>query len=147
MNERQKFIAAAGESIKVAYEVLELSLSQIAEQQDLTEGEVHSILWAVSPKFKKDFGGTTSSEDDLLEHYKHLALSSPVDAVREKALRFLIDERKGRNDVPLELLKLKKRSQAVEEVDLSLRLAQFNQEISRTRVMLTETSPAPLACK
>ncbi len=145
MNERQKFIAAAGESIKVAYETLGLTLEQIAEQQELTVGEVHSILWSVSPKFKKDFGGTASSEDDLLEHYKNLALSSPVDAVREKALRYLIDERKGRNDVPIELLKLKKRSQAVEEVDLSLRLAQFNAEITKTREMLIDTTPIPVS--
>jgi hypothetical protein len=136
MNARQQFIAAAGESIKVAYEVLNLTVPQIAEQQELSEGEVKSILWAVSMKFKKDFGGAVQEEDEITQLYTDLARCSPVDAVREKALRFLMNEKRGRNDIPLELLKLKKRSQAVEEVDLSMRLSQFNAEIEKVRANL-----------
>lgn len=143
MNERLKFIQTAGEGIRVAYETLGLTVEQIAEQQDLAVGEVRSILYGVSAVYKQDIGSTLETEDEFVELYKDLARSCPETAVREKALRFLINEKKGRNDVPVELLKLKRRAQAVEEVDIMTRLAQFGDEIRQARAAIN-TTPAPL---
>lgn len=143
MNERLKFIQSAGEGIRTAYEVLGLTVEQIAEQQDLAVGEVKAILYACSPVYKQDIGMSVESEDEFVELYKDLARSCPETAVREKALRFLINEKKGRNDVPVELLKLKRRAQAVEEVDIMTRLKQFGEEIRQARDAIN-TTPAPL---
>ena len=146
-SERQKFIAAAGEGLKVAYETLGLSVEQIAEQQDLEVAEVRAVLWQVSRKFKQDTGETLEAEDEIEELYKDLAKHSSVDAVREKALRFLINEKKGRNDVPVELMRIKQRAQAVNETNLAMNLVSFNEEMRRIRESLnaaTTTAPAPL---
>jgi len=143
-NERQKFIATAGEGLKVAYETLGLTVEQIAEQQDLEIGEVRAVLWQVSRKFKQDTGETVKSEDEIEELYKDLAKNSSVDAVREKALRFLINEKRGRNDVPVELMKIKQRAQMVNETNLAMNLTSFNEEMRRIRDSLNaELSPAP----
>lgn len=139
--ERRKFIAAAGEGIRTAYEILGLTVPQIAEQQEMQEGEVQSVLWEISSLYRKEHAGQMQSEDDFMQLYENLARNSTVDAVRERALRNIINERKGRNDIPLELLKLKKRAQAVDEVDTMSRILQFNEEISRVRESLNATNP------
>ena len=142
-SERQKFIAAAGEGLKVAYETLGLTVEQIAEQQELEVSEVRAVLWQVSRKFKQDTGAAIESSDEIEELYKDLAKHSSVDAVREKALRFLINEKRGRNDVPVELMRIKQRAQIVNETNLAMNLANFNEEMRRIRNELNAATSAP----
>lgn len=144
MNERAQFIKAAGEGIRVAYEVLNLTIEQIAEQQELAVSEVKAILYQTSSAYKSEFAGE-ADEDDVKELYTELARTSTVDAVRERALRFLINEKMGRNDVGLRLCKLKEREQSVGEVDLAMRLHSFNEELKRAReASSNQTQPARL---
>lgn len=139
MNERYEFIRAAGTQVVAAYEQLGLTPAQIAEQMEMEEGQVKALLYQLSSRYKQELGGTVDSTDDLVRLYEDLARSSPVDAVREKALRWLIDEKRGRNDIPMELLKLKRRQQANEDVDIMMRVTTFNQDISRIRESLDNT--------
>lgn len=139
MNERYEFIRAAGTQVVAAYEQLGLTPAQIAEQMEMEEGQVKALLYQLSSRYKQELGGTIDSTDELIKLYEDLARSSPQDAVREKALRFLIDEKKGRNDIPMELLKLKRRQQANEDVDILMKVSDFNTAISKIRESLDNT--------
>jgi len=105
----------------------------------MEEGQVKALLYQLSSRYKQELGGTIDSTDELIKLYEDLARSSPQDAVREKALRFLIDEKKGRNDIPMELLKLKRRQQANEDVDILMKVSDFNTAISKIRESLDNT--------
>lgn len=139
MNERYEFIRAAGTQVVAAYEQLGLSPAQISEQMEMEEGQVKSLLWELSSRYKQEVGGTVDTTDELIKLYEQLARCSPNDAVREKALRFLIEEKKGRNDIPMELLRLKRRQQANEDVDVLMKVSDFNNAISKIRESLDST--------
>ncbi len=139
MNERFEFIRAAGTQVVAAYEQLGLSVSQIAEQLEMEEGQVKALLWELSSQYKREVGGTVKDGDDLVQLYETLARTSPNDSVREKALRWLIDEKRGRNDIPMELLKLKRREQANSDVDIMMRVSDFNKSIASIRESLDNT--------
>lgn len=139
MNERYEFIRAAGTQVVAAYEQLGLSPAQISEQMEMEEGQVKALLWELSSQYKKEVGGTVDTTDELVRLYEQLARCSPNDSVREKALRFLIEEKKGRNDIPMELLRLKRRQQANEDVDVLMKVSDFNNAISRIRNSLDDT--------
>lgn len=139
MNERYEFIKAAGTQVVAAYEQLGLTTTQIAEQMEMEEGQVKSLLWELSSRYKQEVGGTVDSTDDLVRLYEQIARCSPNDSVREKALRFLIEEKKGRNDIPMELLRLKRRQQANEDVDILMKVSDFNNAISKIRESLDNT--------
>lgn len=139
MNERYEFIRAAGTQVVAAYEQLGLTPAQIAEQMEMEEGQVKALLYQLSSRYKQELGGTIDSTDELVRLYEDLARSSPQDAVREKALRWLIDEKRGRNDIPMELLKLKRRQQANEDVDILMKVSDFNSAISKIRESLDNT--------
>lgn len=139
MNERMEFIRAAGTQVVAAYEQLGLSPVQIAEQMEMEEAQVKSLLYQLSTKYKQELGGIIDSTDELVKLYEDLARCSPNDLVREKALRFLIDERKGRNDIPMELLRLKRRQQANEDVDILMKVSDFNKAITSIRESVNNT--------
>lgn len=139
MNERYEFIRAAGTQVVAAYEQLGLTVEQIAEQMEMEVGQVKSLLYQLSTRYKQELGGSIDNTDELVKLYEDLARSSPCDAVREKALRFLIDEKKGRNDIGLELLRLKRRQQANEDVDILMKVSEFNDIISRNRDRMAKT--------
>lgn len=127
--------------IVTAFETLGLSLEQIAGQFDIEVDEVRAILFDNSRAYRQQCGRLRSEDEveELLTEYRALAKRSEVDAVRERALRFLIDERKGRNDIGKETLELKKRQTKVGEIDLSLRIAQFNETLKSTRAQIEST--------
>jgi len=121
--------------ILTAYETLGMSVEDICDQLSVDEGMVGEILWRMSAEYRKK---NKIGEEDLAGHYKNLALNSPVDSVRERALRWLIDESKGRNDIGIETLKLKKQELKLSEVDVSLRIAQFNESIKKTKAVVEQ---------
>lgn len=91
-------------TIKTAYEELELTPEEIAEDQGLELGAVKACLKQNSPKFNR--GVKSGTEEDISDEeykqilgaYKQLALYSENDFVRERSLRQLINEKKGRLD-------------------------------------------------
>ena len=53
------------------------------------------------PKIENDSDDITQDEFKIfLQAYKELALNTENDSVRERSLRYLIDEKKGRNNLP-----------------------------------------------
>ena len=87
------------------YEKLSLPCDVIAEELGISEIEVKKILSSEgSAKFKMDVAlGTEewlADEEmkDIYKQYIHLAKYSENDSVREKAMRFLIEEKNGRNE-------------------------------------------------
>lgn len=91
-------------SIVTGYEVCDMSPEEIAEAEGLDLETVKITLKHHSMKYRKDVkqGRTEDvSEDEyeqILTAYKELALYSDSDFVKERALRQLMNEKKGRND-------------------------------------------------
>jgi hypothetical protein len=141
--EAKAFLLAAGESAKTAYEVLGLTVEEISAQQELSIDETRTLLWHVSSKFRKDkkYSDSPNQEDEIMEMYESLARCSPDDGVRERALRFLINERKGRNDIEMRRLELETKSVDNQTVDLAMRLQQFNDNIKRIRTVTQNPNP------
>jgi hypothetical protein len=82
-----------------------LSPECIAEDLGWEVEAVKAILGSQSTLYRSKIKSGEECEDitdeeyrELLKAYKSVAIYSDVDAVRERALRFLINERKGRND-------------------------------------------------
>ena len=91
------------------YEQNGASPEQIAQDQDLDITAVKATLLQFSSKYRDTLQDKKSAlvekedvtEDEyseILAAYKNLALYSDNDFLRERALRNLINERKGRND-------------------------------------------------
>ena len=87
------------------FENLGLSLDQIAAEESIPEAEVKAVLYQHSRQYRDSVDKEKSREDisdeefqALLYTYKEIAMHAEDDSVREKALRFLINEKKGRND-------------------------------------------------
>ena len=98
------------EQIKTAYEVLNLSPQQIAEDQDLDIVAVKSALIQASSKYRKDCGHEPEEVDDGLnftnEDLRHvnaeilqLALGAESEELRGKMCMYVRDDKKGRKEV------------------------------------------------
>ena len=126
--------------ILVAYETLGLTIAEIAEQQEVPEGIVVTCLKQFSKQYQgEDTGQPSGRAAELISEYETLARFSEDDGVRERALKFLIDEEKGRNDIPKEHLALKKAQTQMNAVDLKLKIDQFNTTLAQTRKTIAET--------
>lgn len=117
-------MTALHQAIVTAYEVCGLTPSEIALQEDLEVEAVKSVLLQFSAKFRKEgeqpsfqqqSNGLVESVDPEPEitsdeyramwaAYKEIALYSEVDSVRERALRFALEEKKGRNKARVKAL-------------------------------------------
>jgi hypothetical protein len=96
-------MSASNTSIVASYEKLGLTPEQIAASFGWELEAVKLILAANSSQYRKSTEGDCIIGDisdaeykDILLAYKQIALYSEVDSVRERALRNLIDEKKGR---------------------------------------------------
>jgi|KBSSwiStaDraftv2_1062776.scaffolds.fasta_scaffold06488_9 hypothetical protein len=129
--------------IVTAYETLGLNIEEISEQLDIDYDDVKVQLWENSKSYRNSLQNDSDTSEDkyqeLLRMYETLARNSDVDSVREKALRNLINEYRGRNDLGLKELELKKKHLKVEEVDMSMRIAQFNAQMAQTRSVISKT--------
>lgn len=133
-----------------SYEDLGLSVQQVASQfeEHLPGGEedVLGILSAHSPKYIRLVGekmkrlgngqgqGLEEEDPELLElmsELRILARSSENDLVKARSLQFLINEKKGRNDVGVRGLALKERAQGLAEVDMAKRGAEFSDAMKK----------------
>jgi hypothetical protein len=91
-------------SIVTAYEVCNMTPEEISEAEGLELETVKMVLGQYSASFKMGVReGTVEDVSDseyrqILGAYKQLALYSDSDFVRERAMRQLINEKKGRND-------------------------------------------------
>lgn len=95
--------------LKTAYEELDMTPEQIAEDQELDITAVKAGLMQVSSKYRKDCGKEEESGDELNFSNQQLAdankviheimLGSEDDNVRLKAAMYLRDDKKGRKDV------------------------------------------------
>lgn len=132
--------AGTGQVI-VAYETLGLSVEQIAGQLDMELGEVVASLQKYSRKYQSETRHADGPNPEiegteyntLKRRYELLSEFAEDEHVREKALRWLMNEARGRNDLPERLIRLKERQVGAQEVDVAMRLSQFNNEIKRTR--------------
>ena len=95
--------------IKQAYEVLEMTPSQISEDQSLDEAAVKAKLMQVSAKYRKACGMEAEDVDELNfndEQLKEvnkiiyeLALSAEDEHLRAKMATYIRDDKKGRKEV------------------------------------------------
>ena len=120
-------MTAINQGIITAYEVCGLSPEEIAAQEDLEVESVKAVLLQFSVQYRKSFTAVTAvaiekGEDVTLgapdpepeiteveykamwDAYKQLAMYSEVDSVRERALRFALEEKKGRNSARIRAL-------------------------------------------
>jgi len=127
-----------------AYEDMGLSPAVIAEQFEEPLGGPEAALELVtqvladqSSKYRAFLrvkeGNPTGTDEELLElesEYRRIALSSKNELVKERALKFLINEKKGRNDLGERTLKLKERQLNIAEVDTKRRGEEFRAAMS-----------------
>ena len=96
--------ANASESSLLALRNQGLSAEEIAESLSLEVGAVKHCLLENSPEYRrrnnkqKRENITDEEEEQLFAAYKDLAMNSENEHIREKALRWLISEKKGYND-------------------------------------------------
>jgi hypothetical protein len=146
--------------VVTSYEVLGLNPHAIAEQLDIEEGAegVEEILRTNSDLYvahlrqagalaKRDPANTaivvTPEEAEyqrLKKMYMMLAETAPESSVRERAIRWLLDEAKGRNHTGVRQVELKEREIATRSSQEE-RLAKFNALIRQT--FATQGTPAP----
>lgn len=133
--------AARGATAQIvfAYEELGLSPEDIASQFDevVSLEDTYCILSSFSKKYLASLqqrttdaqtrpGPAPESElDALLEEYRLLSKVADNDLVKERALKFLINEHKGRNDLGAKQLALKERQQGLAEIDVAKRADSF----------------------
>ena len=118
-----------------AYEELGLSPADITTQfddYDFEEADIRTLLADYSVKYRDELSersaGEGQTEDELLKllsEYRHLSRDSANDLVKERALKFLINESKGRNDLAARTLSLKERVMGAAEVDTAKRASEF----------------------
>lgn len=118
------------------YEELGLDTATIAVQFEKDEADIIYILRKNSEKFQADEsnGKAYFKPDDLqalLTEYKNLALSSEEDSIREKALRFLIEEASGRNERRIAKHEAK-------ETNNTFNILQINETLKKAREVLGE---------
>ena len=97
------------EQIKIAYETLEMSPEQIAEDRELDITAVKAALMQGSSKYRRDCGvedgekNELNSDDEQLRNVNQviydLAIGSEDDNIRLKAAMYIRDDKKGRKDV------------------------------------------------
>lgn len=129
--------------VVTAYELSGLNEFHIAESLDLLENDVINILQSNSEIYRERHScsslalanaaaGDKSSPEylKLKKLYETLAQTSDNDMVRAKCLQWLMDEERGRNDLPaqhLDFLKQKHQKGATQEE----RLKKFNAMIDK----------------
>lgn len=109
------------------------SCSEIAEQLELDLNQVEACLMQNCPSYRSDkkTTGTPALSGELnleviLNEYRILAQFGESEMVRERALRNLINELKGRNDLEERALRLKER-QLEKGGSQDERIKKFNQ--------------------
>jgi hypothetical protein len=136
-----------------SYEELSLSPEDISAQfidadEGLTPAIVSSLLEKHSTKYRVALrgmeksvavGASANQLEQLMTEYRNLAFCSDNDLVRERALKNLINEVTGRNDIPKEMLKLKSRDTAANEVNTAMRISQFTEQMTKNREMIANT--------
>lgn len=136
--------------VLTGYETLGLNIPDIASQLNLEEDAVSYILQTHSAAYReslpkdKQEAAATNRYDELIRKYEQLATYTKNDTVKEKALARLIDEERGRNDVGLEMIALKKRQLSIASSQEE-RLKKFNTMIlemaNGNKVTLTNGAP------
>ena len=155
--------------VVTSYEVLGLNPHAIAEQLDIVEGAegVEEILRTNStlyvehlrrtnkltlqskgPPRHGEVSESTEAEESpderefqrLKKLYMMLAETAPESSVRERAIRWLLDEAKGRNHTHVRQVELKERELATRSSQEE-RLAKFNALIKQT--FAVKGTPAP----
>jgi hypothetical protein len=145
--------------IVFAYEELGLAPEVIAEQFDdysFTREEILNLLSVHSPKYirhlaeREKLSGThpdpLRGEDelnDLMAEYRILSKISENDLVRERALKFLINEKKGRNDLAERGIKLKEKQNGLQEVNTAIRAQEFIKQMQEINKRLADAFPKP----
>ncbi len=118
-------------SIVHQYDELGMTIEEIAEEHpNLDPVGIKTCLTTFSLKYKQENSTPDQPEitDDehrlFMNSYKGLALGAEDEKVRERALKFLINEKKGRNDV------IKK---MVEDSNKQVNFFQVNQYLIKAR--------------
>lgn len=146
-------MTAFNTAIVTAFEDCGLGAEEIAEQHGLELTAVRAVLIQCSSKYRKQIKkaekAATSETlapaqnnedqkfelvadeefDEIRQAYKDLAFTSENDAVREKSLRWLLNEKKGRNDMVKSIKEAPQLS--VNQFNFMLKEARENAKASR----------------
>ncbi len=97
------------EQIKTAYEVANLTVEQIALDQDLDEAVIKAALMHCSSKYRKACGQEDEEDDrlnfskvqqsDVTQAIYELAMTTEDEHVKSKLLMYIRDDCKGRKDI------------------------------------------------
>lgn len=137
--------------IVYAYESLGHTPKEIAslfEEHGETEESVLATLSNYSSKYisllnirgKASTNGELMDEEEaeLLQEYRLLSRKSDNDLVKERALKFLINEKKGRNDVAVKTLKLKEKQANIDQVDAAVRGQVFIEQMKKINAQIQQ---------
>jgi hypothetical protein len=120
----------------MAYEMYGMSVDALADEHSLEPTAVKALLLRHSRKYKenlqeeKEQEGATEEDisrdeyKELIASYKELARFSDNEHIKERALRFLIEEKKGRND---------RRATKAMVGDIEQNILIFNESIKKRR--------------
>lgn len=126
----------AAQQILYAYKELEITPEIIANQFEVSLATVQSII-AKEDGVKTLLEKGIENGDDIIELLKNLAFHGESDKVKLDALKYLHAEQKGRNDIPLQNLELKRQKLALESINVASNLAKFNESLRRSRELQT----------
>lgn len=131
-------LQAAKTQVVFAYEELGLSPVEISsqfEEYGFSTEDIITLLSEHSSKYRQGLqerteeqsrGESTPEElEQLLAEYRHLSRASDNDLVKERALKYLINEKKGRNDLAARGLLLKEKALGMTQVNTSKRAQEF----------------------
>jgi hypothetical protein len=108
------FPSATNERITLKYDDLDMSPQEIADDEQLDVECVKVCLNIHSQKYRNATAIKQPNEQEeeitdteyklILQGYKSLALTSENEHIREKASKYLIEEKKGRNEARIKAL-------------------------------------------
>lgn len=122
--EKDKGLSLTVEQVVCLYEEHEMPIEDLSIEFGVSPESIKAALLQGSSKYREQLKASkemvSDAEDKLfVEAYKNLALTTDNVFVKERALRNLINEKRGRNGVGQELVKADKKTT----------LIQFNQMI------------------
>lgn len=113
----------------LAYKELNWDLETISKQLDIPFEEVRGII--ASKEGVSEALKDADSPEAVLLAIKQLASNATSEKVQAELLKYLHSEVTGRNNIPIELLQVKKQQLQLEAVNVGMKVQEFNDNLRR----------------
>ena len=127
----------------LAYKELKWDIETISKQLDIEIEEARSIIASSEGVSEALKAGGAKTPEEVLEAIKSLAATTTSDKVKAELLKYLHAEISGRNNIPMEDLKLKRQKLQLEAVNVGMKVQEFNDNLKRSRE-LTSVAVMPV---